>query len=190
VLAQTAADHNKTYRWGGKLPMKRQNLETLISQILWIQARNLRAYLSHRKRRMRNLSKSRSQRCRVNLSGSFEVRISNWKNGAVSIKLARVTDTHLGIENQSYRAKRLHLGLRHYDHAQRIETSQKHCIAYNKRCMERTNHGKQIWVFCATMWHKICLLKHFQRKGVQPHAYDKAVWKDGSRGGGTDYRPF
>jgi hypothetical protein len=39
------------------LPMKSQSLETLISQILWIQARNHRAYLSHRKRRMKEFVK-------------------------------------------------------------------------------------------------------------------------------------
>jgi hypothetical protein len=37
--------------------MKKQTIETLISQILWIQARNHRAYLSHRKRRMREFVK-------------------------------------------------------------------------------------------------------------------------------------
>ena len=35
--------------------MKPQSLETLISQILWIQARNHRAYLSHRKKRLQEL---------------------------------------------------------------------------------------------------------------------------------------
>ena len=39
------------------LPMKRQTMETLISQILWIQARNHRAYLSHRKKRLQELAK-------------------------------------------------------------------------------------------------------------------------------------
>jgi hypothetical protein len=37
--------------------MKPQSLETLISQILWIQARNHRAYLSHRKKRLQELVK-------------------------------------------------------------------------------------------------------------------------------------
>jgi hypothetical protein len=40
--------------------MKPQSLETLISQILWIQARNHRAYLSHRKKRLQELAKNRN----------------------------------------------------------------------------------------------------------------------------------
>jgi len=37
------------------LPRKRQCLETLIGQELWIQARNHRAYPFHRKKQMRKL---------------------------------------------------------------------------------------------------------------------------------------
>jgi hypothetical protein len=38
------------------LPLKKQTFETLLEQIAWIQARNHRAYLSHRKRRIRMLT--------------------------------------------------------------------------------------------------------------------------------------
>jgi hypothetical protein len=37
--------------------MKRQTLESLIEQIAWLQARNHRSYLSHRRRRIRELVK-------------------------------------------------------------------------------------------------------------------------------------
>jgi len=37
--------------------MKRQTFETLIEQIIWIQERNHRAYLSHRRKRIRKLFK-------------------------------------------------------------------------------------------------------------------------------------
>jgi hypothetical protein len=39
------------------LPMKRHTLENLLEKIVWIQERNHRAYLSHRKRRLHNLVK-------------------------------------------------------------------------------------------------------------------------------------
>jgi hypothetical protein len=39
------------------LPMKQHTLETLIAQVAWIQARNHRAYLSHRRKRMREIVK-------------------------------------------------------------------------------------------------------------------------------------
>jgi hypothetical protein len=39
--------------------MKQQTFMNLIEQIAWIQARNHRAYLSHRKRRLRELVKER-----------------------------------------------------------------------------------------------------------------------------------
>ena len=35
--------------------MKKHTLESLIEQVLWIQTKNHRAYLSHRRRRMINL---------------------------------------------------------------------------------------------------------------------------------------
>jgi hypothetical protein len=35
------------------LPMKRHTIETLIEQIIWVQTRNHRAYLSHRRKRLR-----------------------------------------------------------------------------------------------------------------------------------------
>jgi len=34
------------------LPMRRHTIETLIEQIIWIQTRNHRAYLSHRRKRL------------------------------------------------------------------------------------------------------------------------------------------
>jgi hypothetical protein len=37
--------------------MKRHTFESLLEQVAWIQARNHRAYLSHRKRRMREIFK-------------------------------------------------------------------------------------------------------------------------------------
>ena len=40
------------------LPMKKQALDTLIEQIVWIQNQNHRAYLSHRRKRLLILSKS------------------------------------------------------------------------------------------------------------------------------------
>jgi hypothetical protein len=40
------------------LPMKRHTFESLLEQIAWIQARNHRAYLSHRKRRLRELAET------------------------------------------------------------------------------------------------------------------------------------
>jgi hypothetical protein len=39
------------------LPMKRHTFETLIDQIAWIQARNHRAYLSHRRKRLNQVFK-------------------------------------------------------------------------------------------------------------------------------------
>jgi hypothetical protein len=39
------------------LPIKRHTLETLFEQIVWIQRRNHRAYLSHRKRRLKEVVK-------------------------------------------------------------------------------------------------------------------------------------
>jgi len=39
------------------LPMKRHTFETLVEQIIWIQRRNHRAYLSHRKKRLLKLVK-------------------------------------------------------------------------------------------------------------------------------------
>jgi hypothetical protein len=40
------------------LPMKRHTFESLLEQIAWIQARNHRAYLSHRKKRLRELAET------------------------------------------------------------------------------------------------------------------------------------
>ncbi len=37
--------------------MKKHSLETLIEQVVWIQKRNHRAYLSHRRRRLREIVK-------------------------------------------------------------------------------------------------------------------------------------
>ena len=36
--------------------MKQHTFESLLEQIIWIQTRNHRAYLSHRRKRMRELS--------------------------------------------------------------------------------------------------------------------------------------
>lgn len=36
-------------------PMKRHTVETLIEQVVWVQNQNHRAYLSHRRKRMRDL---------------------------------------------------------------------------------------------------------------------------------------
>jgi hypothetical protein len=43
------------------LPMKKHSLDTLIEQVTWIQARNHRAYLSHRRKRLRELVKERDK---------------------------------------------------------------------------------------------------------------------------------
>ena len=43
------------------LPMRKHSLDTLIEQVIWIQDRNHRAYLSHRKRRLRELNKDRTK---------------------------------------------------------------------------------------------------------------------------------
>ncbi|AOY57225.1 hypothetical protein [Desulfococcus multivorans] len=41
------------------LPMKKHSFETMIEQIFWIQTKNHRAYLSHRRRRMQETGCSR-----------------------------------------------------------------------------------------------------------------------------------
>jgi len=48
----------KTSQWYNRvlLPMKKHTVESLIEQILWIQERNHRAYLSHRRKRIKNLA--------------------------------------------------------------------------------------------------------------------------------------
>ena len=50
------------------LPMKRHTLENLLEKIVWIQERNHRAYLSHRKRRLRNLIKDLGKETTVLMS--------------------------------------------------------------------------------------------------------------------------
>ena len=47
------------------LPMKQNTFESLLKQIAWIQARNHRAYLSSKPRRIRELIKDNKYRCRV-----------------------------------------------------------------------------------------------------------------------------
>jgi hypothetical protein len=39
--------------------MKRHTVETLLEQIAWVQKQNHRAYLSHRRRRIREILKER-----------------------------------------------------------------------------------------------------------------------------------
>jgi hypothetical protein len=47
------------------LPMRKHKLDTLIEQIIWIQERNHRSYLSHRRKNLIKLSKILKQRCGV-----------------------------------------------------------------------------------------------------------------------------